>query len=68
MRGLLRLSAMDNGQVEGLLGEETVPKIVQTVRGADDKVVAFVRERPIVALATALAVGYLLGRVVSRLG
>jgi ElaB/YqjD/DUF883 family membrane-anchored ribosome-binding protein len=59
---------MDNGQVEGLLGEETVPKIVQTVRGADDKVVAFVRERPIVALATALAVGYLLGRVVSRLG
>jgi len=35
---------------------------------ADDELVAFVRERPIVALCAALAAGYLVGRVISRLG
>lgn len=48
--------------------EDALPQLVEKVRGADDKLVAFVRERPVVALATALAVGYLVGRVVSRLG
>lgn len=48
--------------------EDALPQLVEKVRGADDRLVAFVRERPVVALATALAVGYLVGRVVSRLG
>lgn len=48
--------------------EDALPQIVEKVRSADDRLVAFVRERPVVALATALAVGYLVGRVVSRLG
>jgi ElaB/YqjD/DUF883 family membrane-anchored ribosome-binding protein len=60
---------MDTKHVDGLSGvEEVVPKIVQKVESADQKLVAFVRERPLVALATALAVGYLVGRAVSRLG
>jgi hypothetical protein len=60
---------MNTRRVDGLSGpEEVVPKIVTKVRGADEKVVALVRERPLVALATAVAVGYLVGRVVSRFG
>lgn len=60
---------MNTRQVDGLSGpEDVVPKIVQKARSADEKVVEFVRERPLVALATAVAVGYLVGRVVSRLG
>ena len=60
---------MNTRRVDGLSGpDEVVPKIVQKVRGADEKVIAFVRERPIVALAAALAAGYLVGRVVSRFG
>lgn len=55
--------------LDGLSGpEDVVPKIVQKVRGADEKVVALVRERPVAALAVALAVGYLVGRVISRMG
>ncbi len=48
--------------------DEVVPKIVQRAKAADERVVALVRERPIVALCAALAVGYLVGRVASRLG
>jgi ElaB/YqjD/DUF883 family membrane-anchored ribosome-binding protein len=60
---------MNTKHVNGLSGaEEMVPKIVQKVHRADEKVVALVRERPVVALATALAVGYLVGRVISRFG
>ncbi len=47
---------------------EVVPKIVEEVKKADEKLVAFVRERPIAAVVTALAVGYLIGRVITRLG
>lgn len=60
---------MNTRHVNGLSGpEEMVPKIVQKVHRADEKMVSFVRERPVVALATALAVGYLVGRVISRFG
>jgi len=60
---------METRYFNGLSGTaDVVPKIVQTVRTADDKVVAFVRERPLVTLAAALAAGYLIGRVVSRFG
>ncbi len=45
-----------------------VPKLVEKAKVADEKIVEFVRERPIAALCVALAAGYLVGRVVSRFG
>jgi hypothetical protein len=70
-----RLRASDGDQrmntryFDGLSGpEEVVPKLVQKVRTVDEKVVAFVRERPVVSLVAALAAGYLVGRVISRFG
>ena len=44
-----------------------VPKVVQRVKTADEKLVAFVRERPLVAVGAALVLGYMLGRVIVRL-
>lgn len=57
---------MNTKHVNG--AEDLVPQIVEKVQRADEKLVAIVRERPVVALATALAVGYLVGRMVSRFG
>jgi len=57
---------MDTKHVDG--AEEMVPKLVQKARSADEKLVTFVRERPVVALAAALVTGYLIGRIISRLG
>jgi ElaB/YqjD/DUF883 family membrane-anchored ribosome-binding protein len=55
-------------EVNGLNGHTpVVPKLVHGVKNADDKLVLFVRERPVVAVCTALAVGYLLGRVFTRI-
>ena len=48
--------------------DEVVPRLVQKAKATDEKLVAFVHERPVVALCAALAVGYLVGRVASRLG
>jgi hypothetical protein len=45
-----------------------VPKIVSGVRSADERLVQLVRERPVAAVCTALAAGYMLGRIISRLG
>jgi hypothetical protein len=57
------------GQVSGLNGHaHLMPKLVHGVKNADDQLVTFVRERPVVAVCTALAVGYLIGRVFTRLG
>jgi ElaB/YqjD/DUF883 family membrane-anchored ribosome-binding protein len=47
---------------------EVVPELVHQAKAADAKVVAFVRERPVVALCAVLAAGYLVGRLVSRFG
>jgi len=47
---------------------EFVPKIVDGLKSADDKVVAFVKERPLVAVCAAVAVGYMIGRVFTRIG
>ncbi len=57
-------------QVSGLNGhaQQFVPKIVHEVRNADDKVVTFVRERPLVAVCAAVAVGYMIGRIFTRIG
>jgi len=60
---------MDNGHVNGLNARtEVVPKIVDGVKSADDKVVSFVRERPVVALCAAVALGYMVGRLFTRIG
>lgn len=42
--------------------------IVSEVRRADMQLVALVQQRPLVALCAAAAVGYLLGRIVTRTG
>jgi ElaB/YqjD/DUF883 family membrane-anchored ribosome-binding protein len=57
---------MDRTHFDGLEGD-VVPELVQRAKAADDKLVAFVRKRPVAALCTALALGYLIGRVASRL-
>lgn len=58
-----------NGEQEaGLNGHSPVlPKVVQGVKTADDKLVTFVRERPLVAVCAALAVGYMVGRIFARI-
>ncbi len=57
-------------QVSGFNGhsQQFVPKFVHEVRNADDKVVTFVRERPLVAVCAAVAVGYMIGRIFTRIG
>lgn len=45
-----------------------VPRVVGGLRQADETLVAFVQERPLVAVGAALAVGYVLGRVLPRVG
>jgi ElaB/YqjD/DUF883 family membrane-anchored ribosome-binding protein len=47
---------------------QAVPKVLRQVKSADDKLVSFVEERPVVALGVALALGYLVGRVLTRVG
>ncbi|MEO5731198.1 MAG: hypothetical protein ABI134_14005 [Byssovorax sp.] len=43
-----------------------MPALVQQVKSADERLVAYVRERPLVALGAALGLGYMMGRVFSR--
>jgi ElaB/YqjD/DUF883 family membrane-anchored ribosome-binding protein len=57
----------------GILGDvsvEDAQQLVEQTRQAVDQAVeqaaGFIRERPIVSLAGALAIGYLLGKIVSR--
>jgi ElaB/YqjD/DUF883 family membrane-anchored ribosome-binding protein len=45
-----------------------VPRIVAEAKKADDALCAVVRKRPITALCAALAVGYVIGRVMARRG
>jgi hypothetical protein len=60
---------MEADHVDGVAAiAEVLPKIVQKAKSADDELVAFVRQRPLTALVTALALGYLAGRVASRFG
>ncbi len=63
---------METTQFNGLDGlgtaEEVLPRLVQKAKAADEKLVSFVKERPVAALVTALAVGYVVGRVFSRFG
>jgi hypothetical protein len=60
---------METNHADSLGGvEDVVPKLVQKAKDTDDKLVAFVRERPLTALVAALAAGYVVGRVISRIG
>jgi ElaB/YqjD/DUF883 family membrane-anchored ribosome-binding protein len=43
-------------------------RLVRQVKQADDRIVTLISERPLVALGIALAIGYVLGRVVTRHG
>ncbi|WP_437812494.1 hypothetical protein [Sorangium sp. So ce1078] len=45
-----------------------VPRVVSEVRRADERLVSLVQERPVATLCAVAAVGYLIGRVVTRLG
>jgi len=64
---MLEDSRKSEKQGEHLNGQGAV-KVVRQVKRADDKLVAFVTERPLVALGVALAFGYMLGRVMTRQG
>lgn len=46
---------------------ESMPALVQQAKRADERLVAYVRARPLVALGAALGLGYILGRVFSRM-
>jgi hypothetical protein len=59
---------MESEQVSGLNGHsQFVPKLVHEVKRADDKLVTFVRERPVVAVCAAMALGYMIGRIFTRI-
>jgi hypothetical protein len=45
----------------------SVPNLVNGVKRTDEKIVAFVQERPVTALCAAIAVGYFVGRVFTKL-
>jgi ElaB/YqjD/DUF883 family membrane-anchored ribosome-binding protein len=44
-----------------------VARVAGEVRRTDEKVVSLMRERPIATLCAAAVVGYLIGRIVTRL-
>jgi ElaB/YqjD/DUF883 family membrane-anchored ribosome-binding protein len=71
-RPLLEERAMmeerSKSEMNGGLNGHAMPKVMRQVKRADDKLVAFVEERPIVALGVALALGYMVGRLMTRLG
>ena len=62
-----------NGQGQGILDRiniEDAQQVVEQTREAVDNALGaaseFIRERPIVCLAGALALGYVIGKIVSR--
>ena len=47
---------------------DSMPAVIKQVKRADERLVAFAREQPLVAIGAALGLGYVLGRVFSRVG
>jgi hypothetical protein len=47
---------------------DSMPAVMKQVKRADERLVAFAREQPLLALGAALGLGYVLGRVFSRMG
>jgi hypothetical protein len=46
---------------------ESMPALLQQAKRADERLKAYVRARPLVALGAALGLGYVVGRVFSRM-
>jgi ElaB/YqjD/DUF883 family membrane-anchored ribosome-binding protein len=47
---------------------DSMPAVVKQVKRVDEQLVAYVREQPLIAIGAALGLGYVLGRVFSRVG
>ena len=47
---------------------DSMPAVMKQVKRADERLLAFAREQPLVALGAALGIGYVMGRVFSRMG
>lgn len=47
---------------------DSMPAVMKQVKRADERLLAFAREQPLVALGAALGIGYVMGRVFSRVG
>ncbi len=45
---------------------DAMPALMKQAKRADERLVAYVREQPLLALGAALGLGYLMGRVFSR--
>jgi ElaB/YqjD/DUF883 family membrane-anchored ribosome-binding protein len=64
--------SFDNGSVgenaRHANGVPMVPRVIEKARRADDKLVALVQERPVAALCVAALAGYLVGRIITRIG
>jgi ElaB/YqjD/DUF883 family membrane-anchored ribosome-binding protein len=45
---------------------DSMPAVMKQVKRADERLVAYVREQPLLAIGAALGLGYVLGRVFSR--
>lgn len=56
---------MNEGQEDGAA---VVPRAVEGVRRVDERLVALVQQRPVAALCAAALTGYVIGRVLTRLG
>ena len=75
VRALLVDAAMmgetEHGEADGPAASlraavDSMPAIMKQVKRADERLVAYARERPLVALGVALGLGYVMGRVFSR--
>ena len=47
---------------------DSMPAVMKQVKRADERLVAYVREQPLLAIGAALGLGYVMGRVFSRVG
>ena len=47
---------------------DSMPAMMKQVKRADERLLAFARKQPLVALGAALGIGYVMGRVFSRGG
>ena len=77
VRALLVHAAMmgetEHGEADGpgaslRAAVDSMPAMMKQVKRADDRLVAYVREQPLVALGVALGLGYVVGRVFSSVG
>lgn len=63
----------EHGEAEGPAASvraamDSMPAMMKQVKRADERLLAFARKQPLVALGAALGIGYVMGRVFSRVG